>query len=75
LKPLFNDVDDQIQFNLQQLARTMAGNNSDKRWIINLGARNAGKSVLMDLLQLTFGAKYVRAHYQQRQLLREDGLR
>jgi hypothetical protein len=60
LMPLFNDVDNQIQFNLQQLARTMAGNNSDKRWIINLGARNAGKSVLMDLLQLTFGAKYVR---------------
>jgi hypothetical protein len=43
---------------LRYQARGLAGHVTDKRWGINLGERNSGKSVLTDLFKKSFG-KYV----------------
>jgi hypothetical protein len=44
---------------LQRLARAMAGHVEDKVWLMWLGLRNSGKGVLIRLLELCFGKKYI----------------
>ena len=44
---------------LQRLARAMAGHVEDKVWMQWLGMRNSGKGVIIRMLLLCFGKKYV----------------
>ena len=45
---------------LYDLGRMMAGNIEDKRWMIAMGPRNCGKSVITDMAKESFG-NYVRS--------------
>lgn len=49
---IFNEV-------FKLLARAIAGDNKDKRWITLFGNRNSGKGLLCDLLMKSFGDNYV----------------
>lgn len=58
LNPIFGGKAE-INYFLQWMARTMAGEYKDKTWAVGLGNRNCGKGVLTYLLEASFG-KYVR---------------
>jgi hypothetical protein len=53
LKPIFPD-EKQMKHYLYRMARSLAGEVSDKLWHICIGERNCGKGVLGDLLKLAF---------------------
>jgi hypothetical protein len=57
LNPIFADNANLRDFFIKLYARIMAGhaNKEDKLWIVMLGERNCGKSVLVDAFQEAFG--------------------
>lgn len=51
---MFNDVDD-VRFLKQQFARAILSGNLDKRWLMMMGRRDCGKSVLIKFFEKAFG--------------------
>jgi len=51
---MFKDVDD-VRFLKQQFARAMLCGNYDKRWLMMMGRRDCGKSVLIKFFEKAFG--------------------
>ena len=63
MKRIFNPIfaNDQVMIKcwLNTFARAMAGHIEDKNWVVNMGERNCGKSVLVGMMECAFG-QYVR---------------
>lgn len=51
---MFKDIDD-VRFLKQQFARAMLCGNYDKRWLMMMGRRDCGKSVLIKFFEKAFG--------------------
>ena len=57
--PIFANDAVMLKCWLNTLARAIAGHIEDKNWIVNMGERNCGKSVLVGIMESAFGG-YVR---------------
>jgi hypothetical protein len=53
LKPIFPD-EQQLKYFLNWYSRAIAGHFEDKTWVVGIGGRNSGKSVITDLFKHTF---------------------
>ena len=57
--PIFANDTEMMNSWLNTFSRALAGHIEDKNWVVNMGERNCGKSVIVGMLECAFGG-YVR---------------